>query len=83
MGLSMVEPNDADRPQYLARYRPCAGVEVVWAEECVWKRDGYPPSPEYAVRTNRFSVSPSRFGSVVRPFIDDTTEAYEFKQSER
>ena len=81
MSLRKVEQSDADRPQYLGRYRPCAGVEVAVAKERDARRAGNLLVRHTGVRANRFSVSPSRFGSVVRPYIDDITEANEYVQS--
>jgi len=82
MGLSMVEQFDADRPQYLGRYRPCAGVEVVDAEERTREAHRRPPSPMYAGRANRFSVSrSSRSGSAAGPFVGGVTGAHEYIQS--
>jgi hypothetical protein len=84
MRLNMVESNDAARPEYLGRYRPCDGVEVVQAEERDERVGALrPPTGTYGLAaTNRFPVSrSSRSGSVARPLIGDRFGDHEFTQS--
>lgn len=77
ISLGEVESNAA-RPEYLGRYDG-----RVTALKC-----GVGSSATGALLAsgtvpgaNTFWVSPSRFGSVVRPYIDDITEANEYIQS--